>query len=189
MKKLILVFTLVLFTLGAKAQVFDFSSNTGRIEAGINIGQAGSFTEYAHVGFGANLCIYGIYVDWLKAEPEHKFSDTVSDTKWNDTSAFCINAGYQLPVFSWLRLLPLVGYAQTNEGITDGTKLRVDADEDSISFYHPYKVTPGSRIHYFNYGCGLSVQPCKWFSINAVASRYAIYGGITINLVAFSQVQ
>ena len=182
----ILVVALFFLASGAKAQWFDFSSNIGRMDAGINFGQAGSFTDYARLGLGANVCIYGFFVDWLKAEPQHKFTGDVSDTKWHDTVAFCINAGYQVPVLSWLRLLPMAGYAQTNEGITDGSSLRVDSDEDGFTLYHPYKADPDSRMHYFNFGCGLSIQPCKWFSINAVASRYAIYGGISLNLVAIS---
>ena len=38
----------------------------------------------------------------------------------------------------------------------------------------------------FNYGGGLSVQPLKWFSVNLVYTRYAIYGGISVNFLAFA---
>ena len=84
--------------------------------------------------------------------------------------------------------MPLLGYAQTNDGITDASETIFDYDEDSgVSTYHPYKVTPGSRQHYFNYGGGLSIQPCKWFSINLVGTRHAIYGGIGIDIIAIAQ--
>ena len=79
----------------------------------------------------------------------------------------------------------MAGYTQTNYGTTDGRS--VEYDTDDISWYHRYRVTPGSRTHYFNFGGGLSIQPCKWFSINAVATRYAIYGGISLNLAAFAE--
>lgn len=189
MKKVFILIALISVAVSASAQkMFDFESNTMRLEAGLNIGQAGSFTPYARWALGANLLAFGVYVDYLKAEPQHKYADAgeISDAKWDDTVAFCINAGYQIPILKWLRIMPLVGYAQTNEGITDGSKLRVDADEDSIDFYHPYKVTEGTRTHYFNYGGGVSVQPCKWFSINLCATRTALYGGVGINFMAFA---
>ena len=45
MKKLIVLIALISTTVSASAQqMFDFESNTGRLEAGLNFGQAGSFT-------------------------------------------------------------------------------------------------------------------------------------------------
>ncbi len=83
--------------------------------------------------------------------------------------------------------MPLVGYMQTNEGITDASKLNAEADDDStVTLYHPYKVTPGSRIHYFDFGGGISVQPLKWFSINLIYTRYSIQGGIGISIQSFA---
>ncbi|MBR5703733.1 MAG: hypothetical protein IKX45_05725 [Bacteroidales bacterium] len=167
-------------------KLFDFSINAKRFEAGFNFGQAASFSEYARLTFGANLMIAGVYLDFLSADPEHKYSPS-SDTKWNDHKAVCINAGYQFPILKWLRIMPLIGYAQTNDGITDASVTYWDYDEDSgSSTFHPYKVTPGSRQQYFNYGGGLSIQPCKWFSINLIGTRHAIYGGFGLNLLAFA---
>ena len=189
MKRLIVLIALISTTVSASAQqMFDFESNTGRLETGLNFGQAGSFTPYARLALGANVTFYGAHIDFLKAEPQHKYTnvDEISDQKWEDSVAYCINVGYQIPILKWLRIMPLVGYAQTNEGITDGSKLRMDADEDSVDFYHPYKVTKGTRTHYFNYGGGVSVQPCKWFSINLCATRTALYGGVGINFMSFA---
>lgn len=199
MKKFMLSLALLLSAIGASAQsggvalfekevtLFSFEANLSRLEFGINLGQVGSFTDYARFGMGANLMVAGFYLDFLHAEPQHKYDSHVSDTQWNDNQAFCINAGYQIPILNWLRIMPLVGYAQTNDGITDGSSLSVSADEDSLTFYHRYDVTPGSRTHYFNYGGGLSVQPCRWFSVNLIATRYALYGGIGFNILAFAQ--
>ena len=174
-------------SIGKEIELFAFPLNTKRFEAGFNIGQAASFSEYARFTFGANVMISGVYLDFLSADPEHKYSPT-SDTRWNDHKAFCINTGYQIPVLSWLRVMPLVGYAQTNDGITDASQTYLDFDVDSgSSTYHPYKVTPGSRLHYFNYGGGLSIQPCKWFSINLIGTRHAVYGGIGVNLLAIAR--
>ena len=191
MKRIFCLLLLSTIAVGTNAQIklFDFPLNTTRIEAGLNIGQVASFSEYARFTFGANVMIAGVYLDFLSADPEHKYSYS-SDTKWNDHMAFCINTGYQFPILKWLRVMPLVGYAQTNDGITDGSKTIWDYDEESgSSTYHPYKVTPGSRLHYFNYGGGLSIQPCKWFSVNLIGTRHAIYGGIAINLFALAQLR
>lgn len=200
MKRLITIIAFVALCVGARAQagggvefskeweLFSFSLNANRLEAGLTIGQTGSFTDYARFGIGASVLYNGFYLDFCNADPQHKYTRSISDTKWNDNASFCINAGYQVPILSWLRIMPLLGYAQTNDGITDGTTMLVDYDPDySGSLYHPYKVTPGSRSHYFNYGGGISVQPCKWFSINAIATRRAIYGGISLNLMAVAR--
>lgn len=199
MKKLFLSLMLLLSVIGASAQsggvatlekeftLFSFEANFKRLEFGLNIGQVGSFTDYARFGMGANLLVGGFYLDFLHAEPQHKYDSHVSDTQWNDNQAFCINAGYQIPILNWLRIMPLIGYAQTNDGITDGSSMSVSTSDDSLTFYHRYEVTPGSRTHYFNYGGGISVQPCMWFSINLVATRYALYGGVGMNILALAR--
>lgn len=175
--------------LSNEIKLFEFPLNATRIEAGFNFGQVASFSDYARFTFGANVMIAGVYLDFMSADPQHKYGPT-SDTKWDDNRAFCINAGYQIPILKWLRVMPLVGYAQTNDGITDASETYWDYDEDGgSSTYHPYKVTPGSRLHYFNYGGGLSIQPCKWFSINLIGTRHALYGGIGVNLLEIARLR
>lgn len=195
MKRIIVIAT-ALFScaLGANAQtyggagiekefhLFDFQLNTKRIEMGVTVGQVGSFTDYARFGMGAYVLVGGVYVDFLHAEPQHKHTRTTGEYTWHDTSAFCINAGYQIPILSWLRIMPVAGYAQTNEGITDASTINLEYDNSD--WFHTYTVTPGSRKHYFNYGGGLSIQPFKYVTFNVVATRYAIYGGIGVDLIA-----
>ena len=201
MKQYIVTFiALICFSLSANAQaasgaliskeikLFDFPVNTNRLEAGFNAGQAASFSEYARFGMGANILVGGVYLDFIHADPQHRYDGHLSNTQWNDTEAFSINAGYQIPILSWLRFMPLVGYAQTNDGVTDGSSLNESAGDDfSTNWYHSYKVTPGTRAHYFNYGGGISIQPCKWFSINLIATRYAIYGGIGLDILSIAR--
>ena len=199
MKKLFLSVALMVITIGATAQsgvvaevgkeftLAEFLINPGRMDAGLTLVQVGSFSDYARFGMGASLLYNGFYLDFLEAEPQHKYTGDISDTQWNDTCVFSINVGYQIPILSWLRIMPLIGYAQTNDGITDGSSLSMSTDSDSISWYHNYKVTSGSRTHYFNYGGGISVQPCRWFSINLIGTRCALYGGIGLNLLEFAR--
>lgn len=56
----------------------------------------------------------------------------------------------------------------------------------SQSFGHTYTVIPGSRVHYLNYGGGVSIQPLKWFSINLAYTRRAVYGGFAIDIDALA---
>ena len=165
--------------------LFDFTLNASRMEAGITVGQVASFSDRARFGVGAYAMFNGFYLDFIKAEPQHKYYSHVTNEKWNDDSAFGINAGYQIPVVSWLRIMPLVGYFQTNDGITDGTSIHMSIGDETTTWYHDYDVTPGSRAHYFNYGGGLSIQPCKWFSINLIATTHALYGGIGLDIISF----
>ncbi len=186
MKRILFIAVLALTTAAsASAQMFDFSSNR-RLDFGIIVGQAARTTPYERVGIGASLSAFGVYVDCLEASPQHRYDNSVSDTQWNDDMAIFVNAGYQIPVLRWLKVMHLVGYGQTNEGVTDASTINISDGEYSHSIYHDYNVTPGSRTHYFNYGGGISIQPCKWFCINGVYTRYAIYGGISLNLLALA---
>ena len=123
MKKIIMIAALVFSASAAYAQWFDFSNNNGRFEAGLCIGQVGSGTPYEGVGIGASVSAFGGQLDYLKYGPQHKYTNRVTDTDWNDTVALCINLGYQFPVLPWFRVTPLAGYAQTNEGITRGNEM------------------------------------------------------------------
>ena len=188
MKRLSIIILLLFAGIGANAQYFDFSSNSGRIEAGLILGLPGYTTPYQGLTLGATAVVWGWTVHFIKKGPQHQYDTSVSDTKWNDSVAVNVDLGYQFPVLKWLRIMPVAGYCQTNQDVTDGTRLSWETDSDGGgSLYHPYRVTPGSREHYFNYGGGISIQPIKWFSLNAVYSRYAVYGGISLNLMAFAR--
>lgn len=189
MKRVLLTVVLAAISLGASAQVFDFSLNSPRFELGLNLGQAEPFSSYKDFGMGVSLLAWGVYADMFIANAQHKYDHHVSDTQWNDTEAVSVNLGYQVPVVKWLRIMPLVGYSQTNDGITDGSTINFSSSDSGTTFSHDYIVTPGSRRHYFNYGGGLSIQPLKWFSINAIVTRHAIYGGIAIDFFGFAKEQ
>ena len=84
-------------------KLFDFPLNTKRLEAGFNAGQAAPFSEYAHFGMGVNLLIGGVYLDFIHADPQHKFDGHLSDTQWNDTEAPSSKTERSLPEFSNIR--------------------------------------------------------------------------------------
>jgi hypothetical protein len=186
MKRFILIALLALATAAtASAQWFDFSSNA-RLEFGLNFGKSANTTQYGRLGFGAYLNAWGVYVDFLEASPQHRYDNKIKDTQYEDDMSWGINAGYQIPVLSWLKIMPVFGYLQTNEGITDASTINIQTGEHTSSIYHDYDVTPGSRRHYFNYGGGISLQPFKYVSFNFVYTRYSFYGGIGFNLMALA---
>ncbi len=186
MKRFIVLAALLLAAVNANAQWFDFSNNNDRYEAGLNLGKAGYTTPYEGLTIGFNAVVWGVSLNIIKEGPQHRYDNTVSDTKWDDYVAFNLDLGYQIPVLSWFRIMPVVGYMQTNQGVTDASQLYWDGDDAGSSLYHPYKVTPGTREHYFNYGAGISIQPIKWVSLTATYTRYAFYAGINLNIAAFS---
>ena len=188
MKRLIISLVLLSVTVCAHAQLFDISSNNNRYEIGLNLGQMAFNTQYARFGMGVNTLAWGVYLDLNMTAAQHKFDRKFSDTQWDDDEFFSINLGYQIPILSRIRIMPLLGYAQTNEGVTDASSINIsgNSEDETISIYHTYTVTPGSRVHYFNYGGGVSIQPLKWFSLNFVYTRYAVYGGIAIDIDALT---
>ena len=185
MKKALFTILFLSLALAANAQMFDFVDNTHRFELGFNVGEVGTTTPYAGIGVGVNAVISGFHLDFIIDGPDHKYDNHVNDSLYEDCEAFAINAGYQVPIFRWLRVIPIVGYCQTNEGVTDASTINIENHEYSSSIYHDYNVIPESRRHYFNYGGGISIQPLKWFSINAICTKYAIYGGISIDMLSF----
>lgn len=182
MKKV--AFFAVLFsmmTISAKAQWFDFSNNQSA-SIGLNLGavgykldQQGLNTDLMNFGIGASVTLGGVYLDFIYQSPEHRFSEQVGVPDWHDHTALTINAGYQVPILSWLYLTPLVGYSNETTGITYAN--HISAQNNSI--IHKYKRE--TIDNHFNYGVGLTIKPIKWVSVGAVATSHAIYGNISIS--------
>ena len=73
MKRLFVLIAFLAISESANAQtkLFDFPLNNMRIEAGLNIGQVATFSEYARYTFGANLMVAGVYLDQQGAHQDH----------------------------------------------------------------------------------------------------------------------
>ena len=150
MRKTRFIIFAMLLALGcnsANAQMFNFADNNHHFTLGLQLGQA------------------GVYVDFLCAGPKHRNDHHVNSSRPSDHEAFAINVGYQIPVTSWLRIAPIIGYCQTNHGYTDMSTVRIHVSSKSHrgSIYHDYY--PQERFHDFNYGGGRFIQPFKYFEI------------------------
>lgn len=173
--------------MNARAGWFDLSENKGRCGLGVNVGLVGLNTCYGDLGWGPSIHVGGVYLDFLKGGPAHEHQKAYSPEGplYNDSTAVLANVGYQLPIFPWLRLMPLIGYCRTDAGITDVSKTHSDRLADTETHSHPYSVTPGTVRRSVNFGVGIFVQPLCWMEVQAIVSRHALYGGISINLCAF----
>lgn len=182
-KTLLLITSMVILGMSANAQLLDFNSNRDRYSIGIQGGVGAYGTEYSEVGFGLSFQAWGVQIDFIDVTPAHKYDNHVINQLYRDSASFTINLSYQIPILPWLRIMPVLGYCQTNYGDTDATTVNVDVDENTASVYHDYNVL--HRDHHFNYGVGLSVRPVKYVDIYGIYSARAIYGGISLNLEAF----
>lgn len=180
MKRILFALVLTALAASAGAQWFDITKNVDNYQVGLNLGQAGHGTSYAGFGYGASLSVWGVYIDFLVSPPEHSTDNHVRDEMWLDDEAFVINAGYQIPVLPWLRVAPIIGYSQTDYGYTDASTVNVHVDsENSGHISHDYHVVEESIKSELNYGVGVFITPFSTVGLYGVASRRAIYGGIS----------
>lgn len=190
MKKSILFATIMAVAMGANAQWFDFSNNARRVEVGVHVGMPGMGTNFSTLGWGGSLNVCGVYVDVLNAGPMYKYDNHVDvgpTAMMPDSTAMTINVGYQIPVFPWLYIMPVVGHCHTTSGYTDFSTVNVEVNGSdnhvSAEMYHDY-VKVGPSRHYLNYGGGVVIAPAKWVSFYGVYTKHAAYGGLSINLTA-----
>lgn len=186
MKTKIILFAVLLAFVGnsANAQLFDLASNKDRLTVGFQLGSAGVNTDYGGFAWGVSASLVGVYFDFLIASPQHQNDKHVNNILWQDDEAFTINLGYQIPVLPWLRIAPIIGYSQTNYGITDMSTVNIERGEYSSSIYHDYYIQ--KRFHEFNYGAGLFLQPFRYIELYGVYTARSIYGGISLNLTALA---
>ena len=186
---------LMAVAMSANAQWFDFKNNVHRYEMGVNLGMAGTNTEFHDFGFGISLSAWGVYIDFLNAGPMFKYDNRVASMNdpanlrfLPDSTTTTVNLGYQIPVLPWLRIMPLIGFNVNTSGHTDmathNAQTSNSGDYVSVELYHDY-----NREYtwtYFNFGGGLIVSPMKWFSIYGVYTTHSIYGGVSFNFGALS---
>ena len=188
MKTKIILFAMMLAFVGnsANAQLFDLASNKDRLTVGFELGSCGLNTDYGGFAWGVSASLVGVYLDFLIAGPQHQNDKHVNNTQFQDDEAFTINVGYQIPVLPWLRIAPIIGYCQTNYGITDMSTVNVHINTSgrSGSIYHDYY--PQKRFHDFNYGAGIFLQPFRYIELYGVYTARSAYGGIALNLSAMA---
>lgn len=179
MKKIFLAMVILLGSVTANAQnwfpVADV--NAHHFGFGIQGGSLGMGKEVTRAAFGANFLAYGIYLDCLYASPQHR-----SDPKmavWDDNSGFSIHLGYQVPILEWLRIIPIIGYAEVSKGTTDGTDYNYEYSTSSHRWIINNKYTKTWKDGGFDAGGSLvvNVGPVNIFVTGTMCS---VYGGIGV---------
>lgn len=178
MKKTVLSLAILFSCLTASAQWFPFADvNFGHAGIAFQGGALGLGKEVTRAAFGANLLVYGVYIDALYAGPQHKH-DPKLDT-WDDNNAISVHLGYQIPIIEYVRIIPIVGYAQVSKGITDGTDYNVEYSTSSRSWLVNNKYTKTWKEGYFDAGGSIVVNigPANIFLTGTMCS---VYGGIGV---------
>lgn len=181
-KKSTLLFAVaLLLALPSRAQFLDFTQNDDRVFMGVHLGQAGTGTKYPGFAGGFSVSVCGVYVDFLLSPPRYEDDNHIVNELWDDDEAFSINIGYQIPVFPWLRIAPIIGYSQTNWGYIDASTINLEVnDNGSIRNHHDYEIE--GRDHDFNYGGALFIKPFDHIEFYGVYTLRGIYGGINVDL-------
>ena len=191
MKKFTLFVVLIsMMTISVQAQWFDFSENMDRGTVGFDCGVVGSHsvvgladgsTTFKEFGVGLSITLYGAYVDFLYAIPDHMYDSQIVLYDWDDQDAFVVNFGYQIPIYEdYVFITPLVGWSRVSTGYTQGYNITIDTDSHQI--HHKYHST--WHRNDFNYGCVLTGCPVKWLDINIGLTAHAAYAGIAANIGA-----
>lgn len=170
MKKIILAIALLCGTFAANAQVFPIAKvNNHHYEIGFQGGAIGLGKEFVLGGFGFNVTVWGVYFDMLIHGAEHAGSTKLGP--WNDKQGIALHLGYQIPITEWLRIIPLVGYGEINEGITDGSQYTIDKN----GIHNRYRAT--WRHGGFDAGGALCFN-FKFVSVYLTGSIWSVSGGV-----------
>ena len=138
-----------------------------------------------------SLSICGFYVDCLINSPEHLYDKHMysadSPNRFiDDSRAFTVNFGYQIPVLSWLRIAPIIGYSQTSYGVVDRSSMNIEVDSESSTGSVRHDYISSEDFDEINFGGAIFIQPIPFIEIGFVGTRRAIYGSIGFSLDSFS---
>lgn len=176
MKKLLLTLVILLAGLSARAQVFPFGEvNTNTYTVGFQMGAVGMNQNYSLFAAGANMTIWGLYLDFLVHEAEHRY--TYHRGFWDDNRAYSMHVGYQIPITRWLRIIPMLGYGEVSGGVTNSYDTRYDYREDSwVNHYEPdwrtYGLDPGASL-VLNFGIvNLYLTATQWSACAGIGIEF-----------------
>ena len=136
MKKIIVLLLMAVLGMKAQAQLLQgdgFDANKG-YEIGLIGGVIGVYDDLSYGAFGLNFTAYGVYVDFLGMPQAHEKSTDV-DVHENEKTSIDVHLGYQLPLTTWLSIIPVVGYASVKNGTTDGSNYKINKQTGITNSY------------------------------------------------------
>lgn len=140
----------------------------------------GTLDNFEYGAIGINASFYGFYADFM-GWPRKHYSDLRID-KWEDSKVFAWHAGYQIPIHYYdkgsIRLIPLLGYAKIELGITDGSDW-TSGDSGIINSFTVTDVKKG-----FDYGAAFAFQNYDrkfgYYNFYIAYTRYTAWLGFGI---------
>ena len=170
----------MVFCLPTIAQSYSGELKEGRksISFGLHFGAIGQAQDLGLQVVVGSVTFYNVYVDF-GGWPQAHGGDVRVD-KWDDERAYLFHAGYQVPVTSWLKITPMIGYACDETGYTDGSDWRV-TNGGIHNKFHADKEVKG-----FDYGCqvtfAIPVGKKTDLHILGTYTKYCWYGGLGLGV-------
>ena len=162
----------------AKSYGEVFSEAKKSLSFGVHFGAIGQAQDLGLQILVGSVTFYNVYVDF-GGWPQAHGSD-VRVRQWDEDRAYLFHAGYQVPITSWLRITPMVGYACDETGVTDGSNWSV-TDSGIHNKFYADKAVKG-----FDYGgqvmFSIPVGKKTSFQLMGTYTRFCWYGGLGLGV-------
>lgn len=184
MKKILIIAMMCVFAVRASAQIpmeqveeshqsysfkDNFKTENNTTSFGLHFGCIGQHQDMGLQIFMGSVSVKGFYLDF-GGWPQDHASDVRVDT-WDADRAFLAHIGYTVPINSFIRITPVVGYALNESGTTNGHKWSATSSGIHNSFNADFSCKG------FDPGCVLTIN-IKHFNLYGTYTRFAWYGGI-----------
>ena len=173
--KRILFVIMIMCSISMQARIFSkdaFQEANSGGSIGIVGGVLGIYDDLSSAGIGLNGMYKGIYLDFLFWPRAHSSSTDVNYHK-DEKQSVSVHAGYQFPITSNIRIIPVVGYTSVRNGDTDGSRYSISSGHINNSYIVK------DKNEGFDYGAVISIG-IKKVNIYAAGTRYGVYGGVGI---------
>lgn len=171
MRKTLVLIVFFITGLSVMAQSRIAEVNNNKYAIGIQFGEVGIGKSQTLFGGGINAIIWGVYVDFLLHPNAHHSSTEVGT--WHDKQGIATHIGYQIPFSKTFRIIPMIGYGEVNEGITDGSDYSIDGS----GVHNKYHAT--SRDGGFDFGAAF-VLNFGILNIYATTTYWSLSAGVGI---------
>lgn len=173
MKKILLLMMVIIPVVGVSANnLFPFKEINKKWNIGIIGGYVGYGRDMSNGAVGLSLTIKGFYADFMGWPSSHE--NDMGVDKWPDKKCNTVHLGYQIPIVKRLRITPVIGYAKVSYGTTDGS----DYEFSNSGTVHN-KYYEKENISGFDFG-GIATINIKKVNINLAVTRFALFGGISL---------
>lgn len=176
MKKIIFILIAIMCLANTYAQ--SFIDRNKNISIGAHFGAVGQNEDMGLQIIMLNVTVYGVYIDF-GGWPQSHGSD-INVGIWEADKAELFHIGYQLPVTNWLKITPLIGYANDETGYTNGYNYKID----QYGIHNQFISETGISDFDFGGQAKFEIPINKKTSIDIMGTytKYSWYGGIGVTI-------